>query len=127
MLDETRAGFLRIARLVRIDRDTGVAAVVGSYPRLGLYDTHYLLEDRDGRPLVAASSRLLGLHVLVGLSAGGSISSFGLGQHPLASAPIVDDEAYTFLLRTKSTAPVVRRLAHLPMLPGRASEAKQCF
>jgi hypothetical protein len=127
VLDEGRAGFARMARLLRIDRTTGVVTVVTSYPRLGVYDSQYLLEDRDGRLLVAASSRWLGAHALVSFDGNGAIVAFGFAKGALAAPPIVDGEGYTFQLRTKQGGLVSQRLDVLPMRPGPHHEAHGCF
>jgi hypothetical protein len=127
VLDETRVGFVKFARLVRIRRSTGSATVMASYPRLGLYDTHYLLEDRDGGLLVAASSRLLNHHVLVKLSDAATITAFGFGKVALEATPLVDPERYTFFLRQAGAGPLARSVPELGLTAGRSVQGERCY
>ena len=65
ILDEVGYGFFRSFRLLRVSAFGSTVQEVARFPRTGLFDTHWLVSDHDGRILVAASSALLRRHVLV--------------------------------------------------------------
>ena len=108
-------------------RATGAATIVLSYPRLGVYDRQYLLEDRDGRLLIAASSKRLGSHLLLSLTDRGDVASYAVAKGALVYTPLVDGEGYTFFLRGKAPTPEVVTMANLPMRPGRSPDTHECF
>jgi hypothetical protein len=127
VLDEQRVGFFAVARLWRIDRATGVTKLVSSVPRLGLYESQHLLEDRDGRLLLVASSKLLKNHVILSLSQDGKVVAAGVGASALAAPPQVDSEAYTFFLLGKKGVSTITSMPVLPLHPGSRPEASRCF
>lgn len=117
ILDEPGQGKNARARLSRLQPGTGVVEVLGEWSRTGKFDQHWLILDRDGRVLLAASSEKVNKHVVLRLDAVGGalqvVNSFA-GQHALALRPLVDAEGYGFATRIAAhKMPVVVRLKAL--------------
>lgn len=104
------------ARLSRLEPGTGVVEVLGEWSRTEKFDRHWLILDRDGRVLLAASSEKVNKHVVLRLddAAGGLVANSFAGQHALALPPLVDAEGYAFATLVAShKMPVVVRLKAL--------------
>lgn len=133
VLDEVRGVLgLKMRRLLQIDAKTGQANVVGAWPRLGIYDKHWLGIDKDGSVLLtASSSRLQGGHTIVRLATAGPAKVTGVfsGPRALAMAPIVDRSGYTLIgpKRAVGAAADVRRLDELGMGAGAWSHLAGCL
>ena len=117
ILDELGEGKSARARLSRLQLGTGMVEVLGEWSRTGKFDRHWLILDRDGRVLLAASSEKVNKHVVLRLdaAAGGLqvVNSFA-GQHALALRPLVDAEGYGFATRIAAhKMPVIVRLKAL--------------
>ena len=65
VLDEIGQGWGRSFRLLRVSPFGGSVEEIARFPRTGVFDSHWLVSDHDGRILVAASSSLLRRHALV--------------------------------------------------------------
>jgi hypothetical protein len=124
VLDQTRGLFgIKIARLLRIDPESGATTVVGAWPMLGLSDQRWLSVDRDGALLLTfSSSRLGGSHTMLRVTTDEVPRLAGIARGPraLLVAPIADRAGYTLLgpaTKGSKTPFEVRRFDSLPFLP----------
>jgi hypothetical protein len=103
ILDEVKGpGGLKRARLVRLDTKTGEFEQIGQWLRLGLFNQHWLVVDKDGQVLLAASSDVAKKHLVIRLDNRTSQvkpATIRLGQGALAYRPMVDQEGYSFVKR----------------------------
>jgi hypothetical protein len=104
-----------VARLVTLDPLTGEMNVVGEWPRLTHFDAHWLLLDKDGSVLLAASSRKLRLHAVLRFVHNGSGARLlRLAQGFMPFSPVIDLAGYGFVVQDKSgAAPRVVRMTRL--------------
>jgi hypothetical protein len=104
VLDEVKHGSLKRARLVRLDPATGEFEQIGLWPRLGLYNQHWLVLDKGGEVLLVASTDVLRNHVVVRFDNHGanfSLDRVVFGQGALAFKPMVDEGGYSFIINKK--------------------------
>jgi hypothetical protein len=104
ILDEVKQGFLKKVRLVRLDPATGEFEQIGSWLKLGLFNQHWLVLDKDGEVLLAASSDALKQHTLVRFDnhgGGWKLDRVVLGQGALAFKPMVDEAGYSLVINKK--------------------------
>ena len=131
VLDEVRKGYLRVRRLVRLDPQSGLVDVVGEWPTFGLFDQHWLLVDRDGAAVLAASSRMLNKHMLVRLkvNAGGvHVDGLHIGQWDLVGAPAIDMAGIWLVRRpSKKQGARVLRLDTIERVPTGWTEVGACL
>ena len=103
VLDEVRGALgLRFARLVRVGLDGSGAKVMASWPKLGVYDTHWLLVDRDGGLVLVASSTKTLSHAVAKLSTSGGglhVAALRFAQGGLAVPPMIDRNGYRFFVK----------------------------
>ncbi len=108
VLDEAGAGWGKRARLWRVDAESGEAVAVGDWPRLGLFDRHWLTLDSDGSVLLTASSEALRVHVMFRLDvdARGRLVTTVVRVEKgwLTAAPSVDMNGYALLVQSKRGA-----------------------
>jgi hypothetical protein len=109
-------GGLPTVRLVRVDPYLGIHEPVGSWPRSGRWQEHWLVVDRDGQVLLVASSHGKKEHALarfrlVPLRSIAPPALDWLEHRPgrLAFAPLVDISGYTFVTRQAGELSVERR------------------
>lgn len=133
VLDEARGSWgIKVARLLRIDATTGESTVVGAWPRLGIFDKHWLGLDLDGSILLSASSsKAAGLHTIVRVATGTpKVTGVLVGLRALVAAPMVDRGGYTLVgpKRAGSAAAFdVRRMEKLGMSPGGWAQLGSCL
>lgn len=134
VLDEVGGpGLLKKVRLVRLDTRTGEFEQLGQWPRLGLFNRHWLSVDRDGQVLLAASSDTARKHVIVRLDNREmkvKPSTVRLGQGALAYRPMVDQEGYSVVVRqTKKNRPptYTERSKTLGGIPAQWSHLGGCW
>ena len=134
VLDEYRAfGWLRLARLVRIDTLSGEHELVWQGPRLGLFDRHWLGVDRDGQVLLFGSSERFRKHVTVRFeatpfvlgTAQPRLMRFGRGD--LLGEPLVDAHGYQFITRRGSKRFDVERIGSLEQVSKLGVDLKKCL
>lgn len=116
ILDEIPQGAkLKVARLTTVDPQTGATEVIGLWPRLKHYDSHWLLLDQDGSVLFIASSTKLRLHLAFRFADhGANIRLLRVGQGFLPSPPVVDLVGYGLIVQqNKNAAPRVVRFDSL--------------
>jgi len=122
---------LRKARLVRVDPHTGAGDVVAEWPRLKVFDRHWLALDRDGALLLVASSSKMNHHVIVRLDTHGAtfaVEGIRKANGRLLSAPVVDADGYSFVLDKLGNQPVrTLRLRGLEAKPGHWNDLAGCF
>lgn len=134
VLDEYRLfGWLRVARLVRIDTLSGKHELVWQGPRLGIFDRHWLAVDRDGQVLLFGSSQRLRKHVTVRFEA----DPFVLGSAKprlmrfdggdLLGQPLVDAHGYQFVTRRGRKRLDVQRIESLDEALHHAIDLKECM
>ena len=103
VLDEVRGALgLRFARLVRVGLDGSGAKVMASWPKVGVYDTHWLLVDRDGGLVLVASSTKTLSHAVAKLSTSGGglhVAALRFAQGGLAVPPVIDRNGYRFFVK----------------------------
>jgi hypothetical protein len=130
VLDQAGPPKLPLARLVRIDPDSGVTQVVGFWPRLSNYDQYWLVNDLEGNLLLVASSSKQKKHILVRLSATPTVAVTGsyTGKHSLAFAPVVDASGYLLTLQNQAKGKIeVQRIQPIGKKPGLWSLLGGCF
>ncbi len=98
ILDEITSGSRTLVRLTRVNPVSGQVEMLGTWPRLRIFDSHWLVIDRDGTVLLAASSQKVNKHVVIRIDNATQphVDNVYLGQHALALAPLVDGEGYAF-------------------------------
>jgi hypothetical protein len=126
VLDEVLDGGISTARLYRVEPYDGRVRLVGPWPRLGDYDRHWLVLDRDGQVLVVASSEALKGHAVVRLEAtafqptAALRASCKLRPKALALAPFADPWGYSFAWATANGKKLMlqrRKKLHLQACP----------
>ena len=120
ILDEVRVGHhLALGRLTRVNAGTGEADVVKTWPRLKLFDKHWMMLDRDGSVLLFASSSHTRAHWVFKLDPEeGALVGMRRNKGMLAGRPSVDTEGYSFLWQRKaSDRPTVVRTSGLDLVP----------
>jgi hypothetical protein len=134
ILDEVKGpGGLKRARLVRLDPRTGEFEQIGQWLRLGLFNQHWLVVDKDGQVLLAASSDVARKHLVIRLDNRApqvKPTAIRLGQGALAYRPMVDQEGYSFVKRqTKKNKPptVTERSKTLGGIPAAWSHLNGCW
>jgi hypothetical protein len=130
ILDQVGLPKLPIARLVRVDPETGATQVVGFWPRLGKQDRYWLVNDLDGGVLLVTSSIKQKSHIIVRLTAAPSVKVAGLytGKHSLAFAPVVDASGYLLTLQNQAKGKMdVKRIQNIPAKPNLWSLLQGCF
>jgi hypothetical protein len=130
VLDERAFGPVRIARLARIDPVTGKHETVGAWPRLRLFDRHWLVVDRDGSVLVAASSAKLRKHMIVRVRVDAPHPRVGgvyVGGFEITGPPVVDEEGYWLIGFSRAGGPRVERLTDLKARPGDWGDVGGCL
>jgi hypothetical protein len=138
VLDEVGTGFFRSYRLLRVSPFDGSVDEVARFPRLGLFDTHWLVSDHDGRILLAASSSLLRRHVLVKLRIAGVEEEGGSGElrvegvygerGELLAPPRVSEQDLALIVqRTRQDLPTVTRFLRFPGKKGSQHDLNDCF
>jgi hypothetical protein len=134
ILDEVKGpGGLKRARLVRLDPRTGEFEQIGQWLRLGLFNQHWLVVDKDGQVLLAASSDVAKKHLVIRLDNRApqvKPTAIRLGQGALAYRPMVDQEGYSFIKRqTKKKKPptVTERSKTLGGIPAGWSHLNGCW
>lgn len=120
ILDEVTHGrHLSKARLTRVQAGTGEAEVLGTWPRLKLFESHWMMLDRDGSVLLFASSSRTRAHWVFKLDPdSGGLVGMRRRNGMLAVRPSVDMDGYSFLVQSRASQPptVVRR-ADLHLVP----------
>ncbi len=130
ILDEVREGtHLPMARLTRVHAGTGVAEVVGTWPRLKLFESHWMMLDRDGAVLLFASSSHTRAHWVFKLNPDtGALEGMRRRNGMLAMRPSVDMGGYSFLVQNSaSQSPTVVRRADLDLVPAGWQGVGQCM
>jgi hypothetical protein len=132
VLDSSKKGAGGQISLTRLDPITGEKHTIGTWPKLGLFDQHWLLIDRDQGVLLVASSSLLHQHVVLKLQAkgnGASLEGVRMAPHSLAFAPVVDEAGYWFVVRKPGakTPVLVERLETLDLKRGPWSKLGACL
>ena len=130
ILDEVRAGWLRFARLVRLNPGTGEAEVLGKWPRIGLFDQHWLILDLEGNVVVAASSSRTKRHALIRIRLDGPkphVDRVHVAQGELAMAPWVDAGGYALPIARKGKLPKILRQESLAGRKGAWSDMQGCL
>ena len=120
ILDEMNVGHhLALGRLSRVDAATGEAHIVGTWPRLELFDKHWLMLDRDGSVLLFASSTHTRAHWVFKLDPEqGTLEGMRRAKGMLAVRPSVDMGGYSFLVQKRASAsPTVVRRSELELVP----------
>lgn len=121
VLDETPQGFGSRARLTRISPETGEVQTLAQWPRLGLVNRHWLLQDPEGQLLLVASSQLLKTHLVFRLNpteAGVEAKLVWVGKGWLEVAPSISTNGYAFLSRmNNNTDPTMVRTKMLALKP----------
>ncbi len=121
----------RVARLLTVDPDSGESELLGQWPRLGLFEQHYLRTDRDGAMLLFASSKKHHLNAVVRLElADGKLASVGFRIRPraLALPPVVDAAGYWLVTRKPTGKLDVDRLEDLSLVPAPGlAQVGQCW
>jgi len=105
------------ARLAIVAPGAGEVKLLGTWKRLNQFDKHWLLLDRDGAVLFAASSGKVNKHVVVRVNDNHgemTVDWSYASVRALALPPLVDGAGYAFTLETAtSKMPVtVRRNTH---------------
>ena len=97
----------------------GEAHVVGTWPRLKLFEKHWLMLDRDGSVLLFASSTHTRAHWVFKLDPEqGTLEGMRRTKGMLAVRPSVDMGGYSFLVqRGASERPTVVRKSDLDLVP----------
>jgi hypothetical protein len=131
VLDSFKLG-LEWARLTRIDPATGESEILGTWPKFGLYDRHWLLVDRDGSILLTASSQKLNKHTVLRLESTGSgvqVRLARLGSKALAFSPVVDASGYWFASAATKKQPVskMERVESLDNKSGKWTLLAECL
>jgi hypothetical protein len=116
-------------RLLSVQVETGASEVHLIAPRRGLFDSHWLVADQDGRLLLVASSRLAKRHVVLQLDAGEKLNLRGIlrGKGALAFAPAVDPNGYSFPLRSGNHLSGITRTPTLSTQPGKWFDLLECL
>lgn len=126
VLDEVLDGGISMARLYRVAPYDGRVGLVGQWPRLGIYDRHWLVLDRDGQVLFVASSEALKKHSVVRLEAAAFQPTAPLRafckRRPkaLVLAPFADPWGYSFAWPTRNGKKLMlqrRKKLHLQPCP----------
>ncbi len=100
VLDEVPSGLARLARLLRVDATSGQSEELLSWPRLGLFDRHFLVADRGGKLLIAATSDRRKRHLLVRLDPRTlAIEAIMPRSGALALPPLVTRDGYQVVTR----------------------------
>ncbi|MCS6898592.1 MAG: hypothetical protein RMJ98_18215, partial [Myxococcales bacterium] len=134
VLDEVQGppGWKRV-RLVRIHPQSGEFEQLGQWPRIGLFNRHWLGVDRDGQVLLTASSDTAKKYLVIRLDNRApqvKPSSVRFGQGVLALRPLVDQDGYSFVLReTKKNRPPTKteRSKTLGGIPAAWSHLNGCW
>ncbi|MBK9002140.1 MAG: thrombospondin type 3 repeat-containing protein [Myxococcales bacterium] len=121
----------RVARVLTVDPDSGRSEVLGTFPRLGLFEQHFLRTDHDGAVLLFASSKKHHLNAVVRLDRkNGTLTpaAFRIRPRALALPPVIDAAGY-WLVTSKTNGKLdVERLEQLSLVPALGlSQAGQCF
>jgi hypothetical protein len=120
-----------LARLTRLDPDTGRAEVLGEWPRARHYDQLWLRTDRDGAMLLFASSAKHHHHAVARLAASaGALKLLGFRVRPraLIHPPVVDMAGYWLIARKGKSGIDVQRLEELPLhSKGWSGHVGQCL
>ncbi len=116
---------------MRVDPASGQAQQLGTWPRLGVFDQHWLVVDRDGGVLLVASSSLLRKHTVVRFwvqpETQPQVTLVRFGKRAVAMMPWVDALGYSFPVTIKQDAlPQVVRLDKLDARPGRWNDVSRC-
>lgn len=130
VLDEIRVHGQRVARLTEVDPDTGIARELGRWPRVGPWTKYWLVPDRDGSVLIAASSSIANVHVVVRVAPGPThrVTAVSFGRDAFTDAPVVDDEGYWLLLHDRQRGrDTAVRIAHLEAAHRRLLDIAECF
>jgi hypothetical protein len=113
----------RQARLYRVDPYSGGALLVGQWPRGGAFDQHWLVLDREGRVLLAASSGGRREHALVRLAASRHDDGAPLGlscataPKALDAEPLIHRTGYSFAWRNPKGKLLLWRKNELHLTP----------
>ncbi len=117
ILDELSSGGRKQARLMRVVPGTGAVEVLGRWPRLGVFDKLWLVVDRNGTVLLAASSDKVNKHVIIHIQNEASpprVDRTYAANRALALPPLVDGLGYAFAtIVSKHKMPVTVRKATL--------------
>lgn len=134
VLDEVRLfGWLRMARIVRIDTLSGRHELVWHGPRLGIFDRHWLSVDRDGQVLLFGSSARANKHVTVRFEATPFVLGTAeprlvrFGHGDLIGEPLVDSHGYQYVTRRGRKHIDVRRIESLAEGAGHGIDLKECL
>jgi hypothetical protein len=134
VLDEVQGPFgLKRIRLVRIHPQSGEFEQLGQWPRVGLFNRHWLGVDKDGQVLLTASSDTAKKYLVIRLDNRApqvKPSSVRFGQGALALRPLVDQDGYSFVLReTKKNRPPTKteRSKTLGGIPAGWSHLNGCW
>ncbi len=121
-------GPLRV-RLVELDPASGAARNVGEWPRTDRFDQYWLVPDRGGQVLLAASSARRHTWIVARLDpATGNVTAFHAQPGELSAAPIVDSEGYWLIVRAPgSEQDSTLRLATLRKAHRSARDLGDCF
>lgn len=104
----------QLVRLLRVSPFTGEVTPVTSWLSPGVvFDRFFVVQDRDGELLVAASSAVASRHVIVRLEIpAGDVEAVRMGAGQLVAPPFVDPSGYVAVTLDKKTG---------LLLPGRFS------
>lgn len=95
---------VRTARLVALHVPSGAPTRLASWQPRPSVDRHWLVVDRDGALLLAASSSQRHRHVIARIAVGdsaGTLEALRIGSRALRLAPIADGAGYALLLETE--------------------------
>lgn len=131
ILDELPHAKGKQARLLSVEPESGRTRVLGSWPRAGVFEQHFLRTDRDGALLLVASSKKLHGHALVKLDVSGDELrpvGFRIRPRALAHPPVVDAAGYWLVTARHKGQLDVERLDHLPLVPvSHHAQVGQCW
>ncbi len=114
VLDEVQGFLFKRIRLLRINPNTGASSALMGWPKLGLFDKQYLVTDRDGKLLIAASSDERREHLIVRLDAASvQVEAIMPRRGPLAMRPVVTNDGYQTIIARKNGLLKVRATAQL--------------
>ncbi len=114
VLDEVDGLLFKRIRLLRVDPNSGASSALMSWPKLGLFDKQYLVTDRDGKLLIAASSDERRKHLIVRLDAASlQVDAVMPRKGPLAMRPVVTNDGYQTIIARKNGLLKVRATAQL--------------
>jgi hypothetical protein len=131
VLDEyKKPNGLKMGRLVSVDASTGQVEVHGTWPRLGLFQQHWLRLDKEGNIILSASSNLLQMHAILQLRLEREerlVRGWKLGMGALMMPVVPDDAGYWVVTKKNNQSLKAQRYESLPLVSTSGLEIGQCL